>query len=150
MIVRRASYDDIPLIVHHRIEMLRSMGYSESVLNMTKSGVENYLRNDWDESVKCFLVIIEDEVVGGCAFSVYSRLPSPRAPSVSKVSYIHNVFVEPEFRNRGIATELIKRMLTLCCKEGAFKVELHDTSMSSGIYRKLGFKKVENYCDLWM
>jgi ribosomal protein S18 acetylase RimI-like enzyme len=150
MIVRRATDADIPLIIHHRIEMLQSMGYSESELNKVKLGVENYLRNDWDDSVKCYLVAIEDEVVGGCAVSIYSRLPSPRAPSVSKVGYIHNVFVEPEFRNKGIATELMKRTLTLCRKEGAFMVTLHDTNMSSGIYIRLGFKKVENYYDLWM
>ncbi|MHA1948977.1 MAG: GNAT family N-acetyltransferase [Candidatus Thorarchaeota archaeon] len=150
MEVRRASNKEIPFIIHHRIEMLRSMGYSESILRRTRAGVERYLTNDWDESVKCFLAVIEETVVGGCAVSIYQRLPSSRTPNVSRVGYIHNVFVEPQFRKRGIATALMEEMLSLCRKEGAFKVALHDTAMSSGIYRRLGFKKVENYYDLWM
>ncbi|MHA2188000.1 MAG: N-acetyltransferase family protein [Candidatus Thorarchaeota archaeon] len=150
MKVRLATREDIPWIVHHRIEMFRSMGYSESLLTKARVGIESFMENEWDESIECYLVIIEEEIVGGCAVSVYSRLPNPRKTHAAKIACIHNVFVEPQFRNQGIATALMTEVLSHCRKKGILKATLHDTDMSSSLYRKLGFTKVKNYYELWM
>jgi GNAT superfamily N-acetyltransferase len=150
MRMKLATREDIPWIVHHRIEMFRSMGYSESLLTKAKAEIESFMENEWDESIECFLVIIEEEVVGGCAVSVYSVLPNPRKTLAAKRACIHNMFVEPQFRNQGIATFLMTEVLSYCRKKGILKATLHDTDMSSGLYKKLGFTKVENYYELWM
>jgi GNAT superfamily N-acetyltransferase len=150
MRVRLATREDIPWVVHHRIEMFRSMGYSESLLTKVKGGIESFMLNEWDESIECLLAIIEEEVVGGCAVSVYSVLPTPRKTHAAKRAYIHNVFVEPVFRNKGIATAPVIEVLSYCQKRGIYKFTLQDTDMSTGIYLRLGFTKVENYYDLWI
>ncbi len=150
MKVRLAKREDIPWIVHHRIEMFRSMGYTDDILANARPEIEKFLENDWVGDPRCFLVIEEGTVVGGCAVSIYSRLPNPRKTHGAKIGYIHNLFIEPKYRNRGIATALLLEVFAICKNEGIFKFTLHDTDMSAGIYDRLGFKKVENYYDLWV
>ena len=79
-----------------------------------------------------------------------TRLPNPKRIEESKIGYIHNVFVEPQFRSRGIATALLTEVISICKKEGILKFTLHDTEQSAEIYRRLGFTKVENYYELWI
>ncbi|MHA1959425.1 MAG: GNAT family N-acetyltransferase [Candidatus Thorarchaeota archaeon] len=149
MEVRLAHRADIPWLVHHRIEMFRSMGYDDELLRNVTPIIGGFMENEWDESIKCFLAIEDCDVVGGCAVSVYSRLPNPKRVHCARIAYIHNVFVEPEFRRKGIATALMNEILSYFKKRGIEKFTLHDTDMSSGMYRKLGFTKVENYYELW-
>ena len=148
--VKLARKEDIPWIVRHRIEMFRSMGYTDDILSNAQPEIEKFLENDWVDGLRCFLVIEEEIVVGGCAVSIYSRLPNPRKTHGAKIGYIHNLFIEPEYRNRGIATALLLEVITFCKNEGIFKFTLHDTAMSAGIYNRLGFKRVENYYDVWV
>ncbi|MFX1483940.1 MAG: GNAT family N-acetyltransferase [Promethearchaeota archaeon] len=150
MHVRRATKLDIPSIVHHRVEMFRSMGYSEDILQDAKPELLSFLQAEWDDSIECYMITENDEVIGGCAVSIFSRLPDPKHLHASKVAYIHNMFVEPEFRHQGKATSLMRDILEQLQKRGVYKVTLHDTELSRGIYRKLGFRKVENYYDLWI
>ncbi|MHA1907656.1 MAG: GNAT family N-acetyltransferase [Candidatus Thorarchaeota archaeon] len=149
MEIRLANRENIPWIVHHRIEMFRSMGYDDKQLKSAKLKIEEFMQNDWDENIKCFLVIENGDVVGGCAVSIYSRLPNPKRVHSAKIAYIHNVFVEPDFRRKGIATALMVEVLSFFQKRGTLKFTLHDTEMSSGIYTKLGFSRVNNYYELW-
>ncbi|UCE08960.1 MAG: GNAT family N-acetyltransferase [Candidatus Thorarchaeota archaeon] len=149
MKIRLAQKDDIPRIIHHRIEMFRSMGYDDELLRRATPKIQDFMENEWDDSIKCFLATENGEVVGGCAVSVYSRLPNPRKIQCARIAYIHNVFVEPEFRRKGIATALMIEVVSFFTKRGIKKFTLHNTEMSSGLYRRLGFTKVENYYELW-
>jgi len=150
MKIRLAKREDIPWIVHHRIEMFRSMGYADEQLRSAIPKIEDFMENDWDDSIKCFLIIENGDTIGGCAVSIYSRLPNPRRVHSAKIAYIHNIFVEQKFRRKGIATALMTEILSYFQKRGIHKFTLHDTEMSSGIYSRFGFSKVKNYYELWI
>ena len=142
--IRKATRDDIQIIVHHRVEMIRSMGWSEDMISATKDATTAFLQEPWDPSIECYLVTDDDEVVGGCAVSFCIAFPSARNPS-GKFAYLYNMFVEPQYRGRGIATSLVKYITQLCRERGIEKMALHDTKMSMNIYMKEGFVKSENY-----
>ncbi|MFX1485053.1 MAG: GNAT family N-acetyltransferase [Promethearchaeota archaeon] len=146
--IRRAKRKDIPWIVHHRIEMFRSMGYASDVLTKGKSGIESFMDKDWDDTIEYFLATIGGNVLGGCAVTVYSVLPNPKRAHTSKIACVHNMFVEPQFRRQGIATALMKHVLSHCRTKGIFKATLHATKMSLDLYRKLGFVKNDDCYEL--
>ena len=142
--IRKASTDDIQIILHHRTEMVKSMGWSEDMISATKEATLKFLQQPWNPSIECNLAIDEERVIGGCAVSFCIAFPSSMNTS-GKFAYLYNMLVEPEFRGRGIATSLLRHILLLCKEKGITKITLHDTKMSKGIYEKEGFVQSENY-----
>lgn len=142
--IRRATQEDIQIIVHHRVEMVRSMGWSEDMISATKDATLVFLREPWNPSIECYLAIDRESVVGGCAVSFCIAFPSARNPS-GKFAYLYNMFVEPEHRRRGVATSLLRHITQLCKERNIEKMTLHDSKMSREIYIREGFVKSENY-----
>ncbi len=142
--IRRAGSGDIQVILHHRVEMLKSMGYSEEQLSATGNAMERFLSEPWDPSIEFYLAIEDERIIGGCAVSFCIAFPSTRNPS-GKFAYLYNMFVEPDYRGRGVATSLVRHIALVCKKKGVEKMTLHDTKMSRGIYEKEGFVRSENY-----
>jgi GNAT superfamily N-acetyltransferase len=142
--IRRATTDDIQTIVHYRTEMITSMGWSDEMISATKEVTLRFLQQPWDPSIECYLAIDEDRVVGGCAVSFCVAYPSAQNTN-GKFVYLYNMFVEKEYRRRGIATSLLNHITQLCKERGITKMTLHDTKMSKGIYEREGFVRSENY-----
>jgi GNAT superfamily N-acetyltransferase len=142
--IRKATMRDADTILHHRIEMVKSMSWTEDMVLATEKATKKFLRQSWDPSIECYLATYAGSVVGGCAVSFCIGYPSGRNPS-GKFAYLFNMYVEPEYRGKGIATLLLKHITQLCREKGVEKMTLHDTKMSKGIYIKEGFVKSENY-----
>ena len=53
---------------------------------------------------------------------------------------IENVFVEEEFRGRGIATKLVKKAIDTARKFGLYKITLTCSEDLTSMYTKMGFK----------
>jgi GNAT superfamily N-acetyltransferase len=148
MIVQAGS-EHIDWIVRHRVEMFRSMGWNDQDLDATSSATEKFLRTQWEGEPACYLKIERNMIVGGLAVSHYQVLPSGRNPS-GLCAYVLNMFVEPEYRRKGIATELIEFVISKCREKGVGKVALHATEMGWPIYEKAGFTKTENYMEKYL
>jgi GNAT superfamily N-acetyltransferase len=58
-----------------------------------------------------------------------------------KTGTLLNVFTYPEYRNQGMATELLRRIIEEAKKESINEIELSATKAGEKIYKKLGFKE---------
>jgi len=142
--IRTARKNDIDWIVHHRIEMFRSMGRSESELSIVEQYVRNYLAKSWDDNLIGFLAVEHEKIVGGGVISVWHALPTPRNPT-GGIVYLHNVFVEPAYRRRGIASALLQHVIEYARQIGFHKIELERTPMGQHVYERAGFVKTEDH-----
>ena len=125
--------------------MFRSMGWTESDLQSTEAHLRQYLENDWDiGNPEVFLIEVDGSIRGGCAVSYYSVLPDNRNPS-GKCAYLLNMYVEPDCRGKGYATEILRHIIDECKNKGINKIALHDTEMSKHMYEKEGFILSKNY-----
>ena len=141
----RADKKYIESIVRHRVEMFRSMGWSSTDLGIVESTTRKYLEEEWDTNdPEVILKQVDSKIVGGCAIAFYSVLPDNRNRS-GRCGYILNMFIEPEYRGKGYATELIQHIIEMSRARGVFKLSLHDTEMSRRIYERNGFSKSQNY-----
>jgi len=66
--------------------------------------------------------------------------PHALHPTSDKRGYILNVFVEPEFRKRGIAGHLLERCLAEARQRHIRVVTLHAAEAGRRVYEKLGFR----------
>jgi GNAT superfamily N-acetyltransferase len=54
---------------------------------------------------------------------------------------IHGIYVRPEARRRGVATELVREMLRWIRRQGFRRVGLQTTPRAEAIYARFGFRR---------
>ena len=99
-------------------------------------------RLDRNESV-IFVAIVKDknEVIPVGFTQLYPRYSSVRA---IKIWLLNDLYVEPEFRKKGIGESLIKTVLKYAKDDGASQVEIStaiDNYTAQSLYESIGFKK---------
>jgi ribosomal protein S18 acetylase RimI-like enzyme len=79
-----------------------------------------------------------DQVVAGVGMM---KLDWPSHPLYIEPlrGYILNVYTEPAYRGRGLATHLMKRLMGDARKRKISVITLHATEMGRPVYEKLGF-----------
>jgi ribosomal protein S18 acetylase RimI-like enzyme len=65
--------------------------------------------------------------------------PHPFDPEGELRGYLLNVYVEPEYRKRGLAHELVERCMAEARRRGIRVVTLHSSQAGRPIYERFGF-----------
>ena len=138
----KATTEDIQDIVRLRRLMFEWMGHTD----------KDYLEKNDTENTKYFTKLIPEgtfhgwmaktkdgKVVGTGGLVFDQHPPSPNNPT-GKIGYIMNISVEPEYRNQGIAKELLKTILFYIKDKNITLVSLHASEMGKNLYEKVGFK----------
>lgn len=88
----------------------------------------------------CDAVLAEEDgrCIGTAIAFYYLSVPSSRNHT-GKNAYITSVFVEPEYRRRGIATEMLRRIVARAQMYGCINIMLTATEMGKPLYEKQGF-----------
>ena len=85
--------------------------------------------------------------VGSIVMLLHPRLPSPRLVPATE-GYILNVYVDPEWRKRGIATALMRTALDHARSLGLARLRLHTTAAGRPTYANAGFRPREDEMEL--
>src|SRR5690242_16994145 len=140
-LLRPATPNDLPEILRHRLGMYEAMGYSDgSALSSMLSTSKPYLAGALqDGSFRGWMALVEERVIGGGAILI-NPWPSHPYDLECRRATILNVYVDPEFRRRGIARQLMRTMIDWCRKEGFAAVYLHASHDGRPLYESLGFE----------
>jgi ribosomal protein S18 acetylase RimI-like enzyme len=86
--------------------------------------------------------ITEDNTrpVASAGLLVLDWPPHPFDPAGEHRGYLLNVFVDPEFRRRGLAHALVNRCLAEARRRGLRVVALHSSDAARGLYEALSFR----------
>jgi len=92
-----------------------------------------------------FWVAEEDDKVVGYAYGYFKDVPADVLArwGASKIGEITSIAVDPKYRNKGIGTELLSKLLKEFKKAGADFVVLHcpaEAKEAKKLYNKLGFE----------
>lgn len=82
----------------------------------------------------------DDKVIGGAGFMIMEWPPHPLDPEPLR-GYLLNVYVEPEFRRKRVASNLIELALAEARKRKIRVVSLHATDESRRMYESSGFRR---------
>ncbi len=147
MKIREATRSDAKWILHHRVEMFRDMGESDDQLREITSLTEEYLKSDWIKDYQYFLVEEEERVIGGCGLSLF-RIPPKSAQISGFYAYLSNMYIEPEFRRRGIGKSLVKHVVDYCKSKHIALIFLHASDKGLLLYNTLGFESSQKLMQL--
>ena len=137
--LRLATVDDVDVLIHHRYSMWRDMGRELHLLKTMEPAAREYFASAVpDGSYRGWLAEAEGKVVGGAGV-VVSAWPGNPGSTLAKRAMILNMYVEREYRRRGIARALMQQAINWCKAEEFSAVGLHASEEGRPLYEAMGF-----------
>ena len=140
IVIRRETPDDVSLIVHHRRAMFEDMRMGSLKQHDTMDArFEPWLRAQLAAgSYLGWFAEVDGVVAAGVGLWIMDWPPGPLNPS-NRRAYVLNVYTEPPYRGRGLASQLMRTLLAYCREQGFPAVALHASIFGRPLYEGLGF-----------
>ncbi|HVO44090.1 MAG TPA: GNAT family N-acetyltransferase [Aggregatilineales bacterium] len=140
--IRRATVEDIDILVSHRRQMFAEIRNSEAArLDALDIAYRRWLARKIPDGEYLSWVALDEHglVVAGAGLLIRERLPSPSSLE-EREGYVANVYTNPECRGHGLAHRLMETMMDWCREHDIRTVTLFTAPKAEPIYRSLGFK----------
>ncbi len=146
--IRRATEADVDTLARHRVLMFRDMGSLEkSVEGLLLDAATNHIREAMASGeYVAWLAHVAGErqrIVGGSGVQLRRLLPRPeeggKGVLVGREGIVLNVYVEPDFRRRGLARRLMKEILAWLPSTDIVQLVLHASDEGRQLYESIGF-----------
>jgi len=139
---RQIPQSDIPIAQELRAKMIREMGGGHNdpdVAHPTwRQHYDDFYRSRMaHDGAALFLAEVEEKPVGVAA--VYLMVNHRSEIFGFQSAYISNVWVEPAWRRRGIASKLTRMAVEWARQKGCEVVRLRSSKMGRPVYAGLGF-----------
>ena len=144
--IRRAETADVPLLAEMRVRSsVERRAYAKG------ADVENFRRN----SLRAFAAALEegllhswlafagDRPVGTASLMFLPSLPR-FGVDVERDGRVRNVYVEPEYRRRGIALALMRVVLEEALRANVDRLTLGTSDQGRALYERIGFVQKED------
>ena len=137
--VRRATLDDAPILVRHRIGMFTDMG-----VRLNKRALRTSFRAWLAKTMpagtyRAWLVHDEaDRVVGGGGITIIPWPPGPRYLG-GRLAFVYNVYTEPRHRRRGVARLVMDAIHAWCETHGVTSLALNASADGKPMYEAIGY-----------
>lgn len=134
---------DIDELTRWRTEVIREVFRADPGPELMDRNRDYYMRHTADGSHYAVVADCDGEAAGSGALCISEELPSPDNPG-GRCGYLMNIYVREPYRHRGIATEIVKKLvekaITLRCE----KIYLESTDEAVELYRTAGFIDLPN------
>jgi ribosomal protein S18 acetylase RimI-like enzyme len=138
--IRPLGPADLDLICYHRLAMFRSAGWPEPVVAELAGPFRAWLEPRLaDGRYFGWAIEAEGQPIAGIGMIEIDWPPHPRHPAEARRGYILNVYVEPEWRRRGLARRLMERAREEGQRRGIAYMVLHAAEAGRPLYEQLGW-----------
>jgi ribosomal protein S18 acetylase RimI-like enzyme len=138
---RRATVADADLITRHRKAMFADMRDApESILEEMARHFEPWVRRMLaNDKYAGWIISDADCDIASAGLLILDWAPHFLDPAGEQRGYVLNVFVEPDYRRRGLAQALMAECMDEARRRGIRIVALHASKKGQPVYEKLGF-----------
>lgn len=150
LIYKKATIEDIDILVKSRIEVLRAANKLTEAADMTEveeQSYDYYMEALSNGTHTAYLVFDGNRFVGAGGVSYFRVMPTYHNPSGNK-AYIMNMYTKPIYRRKGIAYKTLKLLVEDAKERGVTAISLEATDMGKPLYEKFGFVKMNNEMEL--
>ena len=126
-----------------RNNQLREEGATEDV-DLAPALRDYYVRHMADGSFVSWIAMDGEKIVGTSGMSFVEKPPYFGCPS-GKMGLLSSMFTDPDYRRKGIAKELLSRVVDEARKYGCGTVQITASDMGVLLYTSFGFVKNKNF-----
>lgn len=139
---RTATPEDAAVIARHRHRMFVDAGRADnSALRRVTDAFEPWVANMMRQGKYMgWLTLDGAKVVAGAGLMIMDWPPHPLDPEPHR-GYLLNVYVDPEYRRKRLASNLIERALSEARFRKIRVISLHATEESRRMYEGSGFRR---------
>ena len=144
-IIREAEISDLKRIqelsqefIEHEEKLVNTEYMTSLDWALSNAGYENYKRNIENDFL--FVVCIEDKIIGYMTCWINKKQEWDKHKTVE----IGNLYIQEEYRNKGIGTKLIEKAKNICKQNNIKFLEvkvLYDNELAKKFYEKNNLKK---------
>lgn len=140
---KRLSEKELDTFIQMRIRQLREEGAKEDI-DLVPALQDYYTRHMADGTFVSWLAMDGDKIVGTSGMSFVEKPPYFGCPS-GKMGLLSSMFTDPDYRRKGIAKELLSRVVEEARAYGCGTVQITASDMGVLLYTDFGFVKNGNF-----
>ena len=122
---------------------MRDEGSAEEP-DLTPALMDYYLRHLADGTFVSWLALDGDRIIGTSGMSFVEKPPYFSCPS-GKIGLLSSMYTHPDYRRKGIAKELLSRVVQEARSYGCGTVQITASDMGVLLYSDFGFVKNGNF-----
>ena len=140
---RKLTADDLDTFIQMRITQLREEGATED-FDLVPALKDYYNRHLADGTFVSWLALDGDKIIGTSGMSFVEKPPYFSCPS-GKIGLLSSMFTNPAYRRKGIARELLHRVVEEARAYGCGAVQITASDMGVKLYTAYGFVHNGNF-----
>ena len=140
---RKLTEADLPTFIQMRITQLREEGAKED-FDLVPALKDYYRRHLTDGTFVSWLALDGDKIIGTSGMSFVEKPPYFGCPS-GKLGLLSSMFTNPDYRRKGIAKELLHRVVEEARAYGCGAVQITASDMGVKLYTAYGFVHNGNF-----
>lgn len=140
---RKLTENELVVFIDMRINQLREEGAEEDI-DLKPALREYYNRHMEEGTFISWLAVDGDRIVGTSGISFVEKPPYFGCPS-GRIGLLSSMFTDKEYRRRGIAKELLTRVVNEAREYGCGTVQITASDMGVLLYSDFGFVKNGNF-----
>ncbi len=134
---KRLTEKELDTFMDIRIHQLREEGAKEE-MDLKPALRDYYNRHMADGTFVSWLAFDGNKIIGTSGMSFVEKPPYFGCPS-GKVGLLSSMYTDPEYRRRGIAKELLSRVVNEAREYGCGTVQITASDMGVKLYTDFGF-----------
>ncbi len=140
---QRLTEKELDRFIRMRIAQLREEGAKEET-DLTPALRDYYTRHMADGTFVSWLAKDGDRIIGTSGMSFVEKPPYFGCPT-GRIGLLSSMYTAPEYRRRGIARELLRRVVEEARAYGCGTVQITASDMGVLLYTDFGFVRNRNF-----
>ena len=140
---QKLTENELDTFIQMRIRQLREEGAKEET-DLVPALKDYYERHMPDGTFVSWVALDADRIIGTSGISFVEKPPYFSCPS-GRIGLLSSMYTDPEYRRRGIAKELLRRIMEEARAYGCETVQITASDMGVLLYADFGFEKNGNF-----
>ena len=143
---KRLTEKELDIFINMRINQLREEGAEEEI-DLKPALMDYYIRHMADGTFVSWLAVDGEKIIGTSGMSFVEKPPYFGCPS-GRMGLLSSMFTDPNYRRRGIARELLDRVVEEAREYGCGTIQITASDLGVKLYTAYGFVHNGNFMQL--